>query len=239
MDIKKSREADLEQGHTTWFLLGLVLVLAVAYVALEFNSGDAETEGDARNLLTDMPRDDGYVPMIPPERLMRVVRPEPKPAPEPARLRVVEEKTAETSMAEEEDTAAENAADSTASGIGDIASEAEPKPDITPAQNPMRLRVVENLPQFPGGPAELMRWLTKNLHYPRGAQRQKIEGTVVARFIVEADGSVTGITIVQKLHPLCDREALRVLRAMPRWTPGVQNDEPCRAMVQIPIVFKL
>ena len=98
---------------------------------------------------------------------------------------------------------------------------------------------MEDLPQFPGGAVELMKWLTKNLRYPASARNQKVQGKVVAVFYVEKDGKVTGAKITQSLSTDCDREALRVIRMMPDWTPGIQNDKPCRTKVCIPIVFKL
>ena len=97
----------------------------------------------------------------------------------------------------------------------------------------------EDLPKYPGGAVEFMKWLTRNLQYPASARSRKIQGKVVAVFYVEKDGHVTGISITKSLSPECDREALRVLRKMPNWEPGIQNDQPCRTKVSIPIVFKL
>ena len=98
---------------------------------------------------------------------------------------------------------------------------------------------MEDLPKFPGGAVELMKWLTKNLQYPTVARNKKTQGKVVAVFYIEKDGSVTGISVTKSLSPECDNEALRVLRKMPKWEPGIQNDQPCRTKVSIPIVFKL
>lgn len=70
-------------------------------------------------------------------------------------------------------------------------------------------------------------------------QERKIQGKVVAEFIVNKDGSLTDVKIAKSLNPACDREVLRVLRMMPRWTAGIQNDQPCRTKVCIPVVFKL
>ena len=95
------------------------------------------------------------------------------------------------------------------------------------------------MPQYPGGAVEFMKWLTKTLRYPQQARDRKLQGKVVAVFYIERDGSVTGINITKSLSPECDREALRVLRMMPNWKPGIQNDQPCRTKVCIPIVFKL
>jgi protein TonB len=105
--------------------------------------------------------------------------------------------------------------------------------------NPLNFRVVEELPEFPGGATELMKWLTKNLRYPVTAQQRKVQGKVVAQFIVNTDGSISNIELVTRVDPSLDREALRVLRMMPQWKAGKQNDKPCRTQVCIPIVFKL
>ena len=104
---------------------------------------------------------------------------------------------------------------------------------------PVDFRVVEDLPQFPGGAAEFMKWLTKNLKYPPSAQQRKVRGKVVAQFIVEKDGTISDLQVIKKLEPSCDREALRVLKMMPKWKAGLMNAQPCRTQVCIPIVFKL
>ena len=104
---------------------------------------------------------------------------------------------------------------------------------------PVDFRVVEDLPQFPGGAAEFMKWLTKNLKYPPSAQQRKVRGKVVAQFIVNTDGSVSDLELVQKLEASCDREVLRVLQMMPKWQAGIMNAKPCRTKVCIPIVFNL
>jgi protein TonB len=110
--------------------------------------------------------------------------------------------------------------------------------DVDP-DNPLNFHIAEDLPQFPGGAVEFMKWLTRNLRYPSVAQKRKTQGRVVAVFYVEKDGSITGVKVVKSLSPECDSEALRVLRMMPNWKPGIQHDLPCRTKVQIPIVFKL
>jgi protein TonB len=127
--------------------------------------------------------------------------------------------------------------------LKELQGEEEPKAiapmGIDPEDNPLKFRLVEDLPQYPGGAVEFMKWLTKNLQYPKLAQVKKTQGKVIAHFYVEKDGSITGLKIVQSLSRECDKEALRVLGMMPNWQPGVQNGQPCRTKVSIPIVFKL
>ena len=116
----------------------------------------------------------------------------------------------------------------------------EEKPEVVDMYDePVDFRVVEDLPQFPGGASEFMKWLTKNLKYPASAQQQKVKGKVVAQFIVNQDGSVSDLELVQHLDAACDREVLRVLRMMPKWQAGVMNAKPCRTKVCIPVVFNM
>jgi protein TonB len=98
---------------------------------------------------------------------------------------------------------------------------------------------VEQLPEFPGGMVEFMKWLTKNLKYPPSAQNRKVQGRVVVSFIVNKDGTIADAKVVKPVDPTLDREAMRVVRMMPNWKPGLQMGKPCRTMFAIPIVFKL
>lgn len=84
-----------------------------------------------------------------------------------------------------------------------------------------------------------MKWLTRNLRYPPQAQQQKIQGKVVVSFIVNKDGSISAPTIVKSVDPMLDNEAMRVVKMMPRWKPGLEKGKPCRTMFAIPINFVL
>ena len=99
--------------------------------------------------------------------------------------------------------------------------------------------VVEQMPQFPGGPSALMQFLSQNVKYPAEAHKAGVEGRVIATFIVEKDGSITNARIARSVHPSLDAEALRVIGSMPNWMPGMQNGEPVRVKYTVPITFKL
>lgn len=118
-------------------------------------------------------------------------------------------------------------------------TEAIPQITATPQDTAVVLRTVEQLPEFPGGIVEFMKWLTRNLHYPPQAQQQKIQGKVVVSFIINKDGSISSPRIVRSLDPLLDREAMRVVKMMPRWKAGLEDGKPCRTMFAIPINFVL
>ena len=99
--------------------------------------------------------------------------------------------------------------------------------------------VVEQMPTFPGGDAALMKYLAENIKYPVSAQKAKEQGRVVVQFIVEKDGAVTGVKTVRSVTPALDAEAVRVIKAMPKWTPGKQGGQPVRVRYNVPVSFKL
>lgn len=239
MEQKKTPQADLEQQRTTGFLLGLVLVLALFFVALEWNS--VPSSDDMATLdLDELVHEDEMIPMSIEEQLAQL-EPEKPQAKEAEQLRIVDDNVEiapqEEQVAEEEGEGEDEAL------LKELQEEEDPKAlmpmGIDPDDNPLMFRLVEDLPQYPGGAVEFMKWLTKNLQYPKLAQVRKTQGKVIAHFYVEKDGSITGLRIAQSLSRECDQEALRVLGMMPKWQPGVQNGKPCRTKVSIPIVFKL
>ena len=107
------------------------------------------------------------------------------------------------------------------------------------SEQPLNFRIVQQMPEFPGGGSAFIRWLTRQLRYPPLAQSQRIQGRVVVSFIVNKDGSIADVKLEKSVNALLDREALRVIRMMPQWKPGVHNNQPCRTMVAVPVVFKI
>lgn len=99
--------------------------------------------------------------------------------------------------------------------------------------------VVEEMPAYPGGQIAMWEYLTQNVKYPEDAEKQKVEGRVIATFVVETDGTITDVRAVKQVFPSLDAEAIRVLEAMPRWTPGKQNGKPVRVKYTVPVTFKL
>ena len=98
--------------------------------------------------------------------------------------------------------------------------------------------LVDEMPSFPGGPAELMKWLSSHVQYPAIAIDICIQGTVIVAFIVEPDGSVSNAKLVRSVDPSIDQEALRVVRQMPKWNPGKRAGIPVRVRCCLPIKFK-
>ena len=100
--------------------------------------------------------------------------------------------------------------------------------------------VVEQMPEFPGGMGELMKYLGENIKYPSKAQDNQWEGRTICQFVVEKDGSINEAKILKSSgHELLDAEALRVILNMPQWTAGMQNGDSVRVKFALPISFKL
>ena len=106
-------------------------------------------------------------------------------------------------------------------------------------KNDMVFDVVEVMPQFPGGQIAMLQYLMKNIKYPEQAVKEGIQGRVTVRFIVEKDGSISDVKPVLSVHPLLNKEAVRVVKSMPKWTPGKQNGKPVRVRFNLPVMFKL
>ena len=231
MEVKKSREADIEQRRVQGFLLGLIVVLATLFVALEWNSSDSswaffddDDDLEAEMELEPLKRNPDEIPMMIPQE-------EKVEKQESEQLRVVDEDvelSLEISSPEQVETPKPE----------EVAEEEKPQV-VDMYDEPIDFRVVEDLPQFPGGASEFMKWLTKNLKYPASAQQRKVKGKVVAQFIVNKDGSVSDLEVIEHLDNACDQEVLRVLRMMPREQEGVMEAKPCRTKVCITVVFNL
>ena len=112
--------------------------------------------------------------------------------------------------------------------------ESEGTPDPNKAYD-----VVDEMPQFPGGPYALFEFISKNIQYPKEAEDANLQGRVIVSFVVEKDGSVSNAKVVRPIDPLLDAEALRVVNSMPKWIPGKQNGEAFRVKYTIPVTFRV
>ena len=99
--------------------------------------------------------------------------------------------------------------------------------------------VVEQMPSFPGGPSALMQYLSSNIKYPVVAEENGVQGRVVCTFVVERDGSITDVRVVKSVDPSLDKEAVRVVKSMPKWIPGKQNGSAVRVKYTVPVTFRL
>lgn len=246
MDLKKSNKADLEHQRGLSFLLGLVFALAAFVVALEYTVSGGEQE-DQSDMIDDMAQDVEMMPAVQQQDMIAAAPAAPQQSlsanisvvDKPLNLVAVDKPIVEGGTAD-----GKVGGEGGVGGTVQVATNEGNSSAISPVQpanpdNPLNFQVVERLPEFPGGMVEFMKWLTKNLHYPVYARQQKIQGKVIVAFIINTDGTVTGQKVVKSVSPELDREALRVLKKMPKWKPGEDHGKPCRTYFSIPVNFKL
>ena len=116
---------------------------------------------------------------------------------------------------------------------------AAPEPPKHVVEETKIFTTVEQMPMYPGGDAALMGYLRDNIKYPTVAAENGVQGRVVVGFVVERDGSITDVNILRGVDPSLDREAMRVVKSMPRWNPGKQNGSAVRVKYQVPVSFRL
>ena len=228
MEIKKAPKVNLERHKSTFFLMGLVVSLAVLFVGFEWSSTISKL--DEAMVIQDVIADEDI------EITQRdPTPPPPPPPPEPEVPDIIEE-------VEEK---VENKID--LSSLEDDQSKAQvqtyvppppPKPVVEEATDEIFV-VVEKQPEFPGGTTALMKFLGDNIKYPVIAQENGIQGRVITNFVVERDGSISDVQVVRGQDPSLDKEAVRVIKTMPKWAPGQQRGKPVRVRFTLPVVFRL
>ena len=126
-----------------------------------------------------------------------------------------------------------------AGGGGLKAKEVIAQPEPPKEEETKVFDVVEVMPSFPGGQGALFEWLSKNIKYPVVAEENGVQGRVIVTFVVERNGSITDVQVVKSVDPSLDKEAVRVVKAMPHWIPGKQNGSAVRVKFTVPVTFRL
>ncbi len=225
MEIKKSDKANLENKKLTYLLMGFVFVLSVGFVALEWTEQEVTKYevADTDFLIEDEIEIQQTTQETPP--------PPPPPAPvqEVQVLNVVENDVeTETIEIQAEDTK-EEVVIAPPVEIEEVEEEEETV-----------FVVVETMPEFPGGQAELFKFLSQNVKYPVIAQENGIQGRVICQFVVNRDGSIVDVEVVRSGGDASlDKEAVRVIKSMPKWKPGKQRGKPVRVKYTVPVNFRL
>ena len=227
MEIKKSESANLENKKFTWVLLGFVLVLAAHFVAFEWTQYEQEFSGDIIDS-GDIILEEEIVPITMPEK--KTVPPPPQAVSQAEVLNIVEDDAdiEETTIVSNEDQA-------------EYVEITDDVPIVVeePEEEDQIFQVVEEDAKFPGGNNELMKYLQKNIKYPSICQEQGIQGRVIVQFVVEKDGSITDVQVIKAINPYLDKEAVRVVSTMPKWSPGKQRGKPVRVRFTLPVTFRL
>lgn len=229
MEVKKSPKADLEGKRSTWLLIGYVMVLAVMFVAFEWSERDVKI--DTTQAVADLTFEQEIeIPIT--EQPEEIVAPPPPEAPSISdQLTIVEDDAdiEETTIASSEETGE-------AVEIKYVPQEVE---EEEPEEQEI-FTIVEKQPEFPdGGLPGLMKWLAENMNYPPIAAENGVQGRVTCSFVVNKDGSIVDVQVVRGVHPDLDKEAVRVLKTMPKWKPGMQRNKPVRVRFTVPVNFKL
>ena len=234
MEIKKSKKANIDEQRGKAFLVGLVISLSLVFTALEYSFSPDSYTG-AEGLPDDVLEEMALTPATEPDDMVAATS-DDKPA-------VADEVKAVETLSEKAEKTMDDKSLMLVGEADALLAEASTEQPLTQAlpmaQDTTVLRTTDKLPEFPGGITEFMKWLTKNLRYPEQARNNKIQGKVVVSFIVNKDGSISSPTVQKSVSPLLDREALRVIRMMPHWQPGIMDSKPCRTMFAIPVVFSL
>ncbi len=227
MEIKKSPKADLERRRTLYILVGLVFILSTVFVAFEWTTTEVtliEVANDAFDGLEDE--------IIPITMQQPAPPPPPPPAPQVEEILKVVEDDKEIEQVEIESTE-----DDVNTEVEINFNDGAPTEEETTTDE--IFTVVENMPQFPGGDAALLGYISKSVKYPAIAQENGIQGRVIISFVIEKDGLVADATVVRGVDPALDKEALRVVNNMPKWKPGEQRGKPVRVKYTLPVTFRL
>ncbi|MBO4943002.1 MAG: energy transducer TonB [Muribaculaceae bacterium] len=110
---------------------------------------------------------------------------------------------------------------------------------VVEEEQPLNIAMVEQKPEFNGGEAAMYKWLSDNIVFPTIAAEEGVQGRVVVEFVVGKDGSISNVRVVRPRHPALDKEAVRVVKAMPAWIPGRNNGQPVKVTYTLPVNFKL
>lgn len=225
METKKSPKANLENKRALFYMIGMVISLALALVAFEW-----ETKQTANLLVFN---NDNLVEMdeLPP--ITRPEEPEP-PKPElPKPLDVFELVSNEEELTDEPLFASSEATIDTEVHLNNV------KVDEEESDEPVPYFKVENKPEFPGGDKALLIYLAKNIRYPAICQENGIQGNVYLSFVINERGQVTNVQVIQSPDRSLADEAVRVVRTMPDWKPGKQGNKGVKVTYQLPVKFRL
>lgn len=222
MELKKSREANLENKKAGFFFVGFVMISAIVGMAFEYS----EFVPDALVVVEQNNKEDfDKIYDIPEEEEIPEEEPEVAPPPPP---------TEEIEVVEDDEEVPEI-------DFSAIEDEIEDIPDEKPAEikEEKIYDFVEVEPSFPGGAAAMQEWIRDHVEYPELAREMGEQGIVYVKFVVSSDGSIQSVKIAKGVSDALDAEAKRVVKSMPRWTPGEQAGKPVSVNFTLPINFRL
>ncbi len=224
MENKKNNKADLHGKRGIFFQIGLIVTLLILLLVFEWSTPDIDEIDENQIVGIDIEMD-----MLPVVRQEKLKPPLPKP-------QAIEEMIVvddDIELDEELEVGDNEIDEQTPILMPDLPQETE---EIVP----LWLPTLEKKPQFgSGGEKGLQRYIAKQIHYPVQAIENDIQGRVYVRFVVTRKGKVDKASIIKGVHPLIDKEALRIIQSLPEWKPGVQNGKPIDVWYTIPVTFMI
>ena len=224
METKKSKRADLEKKRLMFTQIGLIVSLALAWMVFETKSyGNQEVKSY-----------DGPIEIVPDELVPVTIQEKPQPPIE--KPKVASQITVIDDKMEFDDDVVIDVNVTTDEPIEPTVFIEIPEEEIN-EETPFI--IVETMPVFPGGTEKLLKYVAENVRYPQLAREMGIQGRVFVSFIVEKDGSISNVALLRGIGSGCDEEAIRVVKSMPKWNPGIQCGRAVRVSCNLPINFKL
>ena len=227
MISKKSEFANLDNKRSIFLEIGMIITLVLVFYAFNWKTYDKQVIQNYHRNFDEIPAE-----LVP-------VTVQKQPEPPKIKAPVVLTKI---NIVENESPVDDEFIFSSEIDPMDTVPVYIPSPVLEEEENPPEeeiFRVVESMPEFPGGLAAFYRFLEKNMIYPQMAKEAGISGKVYITFVVEKDGSIADITLLRGIGGGCDEEALRVVKAMPAWKPGLQRNIPVRVQFILDIKFTL
>ena len=228
MELKKNPKADLENRRGLYLEIGLVVILVAALVAFNVKSYDQEQVEVVQRTAIDEVED----------VIIQTQQEELPPPPPPEQPEV----TTELNVIED-DAESENEVDMSSFQRQEEATNMEIIPvkieEEEEVDEQVIFQVLENDPEFPGGVEAMYKYLAQNIKYPQLARENNITGKVYVEFVVEKDGSVSNVKVLRDIGGGCGQEAVRVVKSMPKWTPGKQRGKAVRVQYNLPVNFSL
>ena len=228
MELKKSPKADLESKRNTFLLVGLVAALGITLLAFEWTTKPSKAESLGSIQTAEVEEE-----IIPITREQEVKPPPPPPPPKVVEvLNIVDDDVEIEDELEIEDSEAD---DETVIDVAPVIETAEEEEE----EEAQVFFIVEDMPEFPGGDLALRKYIANQIKYPVIAQENGIQGKVYVTFVVGKTGKVSNASIARGVDPSLDKEALRVVNALPTWKPGKQRGKPVNVSYTVPINFVL
>ncbi len=245
MEIKKSKKADLEGTRTSSLLIGYIFALALIFACFEWTTREYKTIEKVK-YVAYMPMEVEEVPVT--EQQFLVAAP-PPPADIPPVVEIINVVENDVEIKEDNIQESEQTTEATVNVVsGPVATgPVAPVGPIGPVEEVVEediiFEVVEKMPHFPGDNGDgqvMMAWFNKNIKYPSSAQDNNIQGTAYVQFVVGKDGSINDPKIAKSSSDKAlDNEAIRVVKAMPKWVPGNQQGKPVSVKFTLPVRFRL